>query len=79
MGIDLSSAGFWSEEEALKEIRETILILENLPERAEEYADGCIETLTGIEETILDTGRVSHKQQAAIENIRSGAEKWDRS
>jgi hypothetical protein len=63
-------------EEALDLCDETIELLEDLPEAADEYAMSCLEKVQGIRGTIEHRKTCSEKQVTAVENMKAGAERW---
>jgi hypothetical protein len=62
--------------DALELIDEALEIAERVPERGQEYAESVTSTLNGIAATIERTDKVTENQLAAIENIKSGLERW---
>jgi len=62
-----------------RELCERILLdIDDLPERAEEFAMSCEVTISSILTFIEEQGRVTDKQAEAIENIESGVNRWFR-
>ena len=50
--------------------------IDDLPERAEEFAEGVREKVASIKETIKLSERVSPAQVNAIRNMEAGIRKW---
>lgn len=51
-------------------------LADDVPERAEDFAESVCETSAGIRETIEQRDSVTEKQITALENIRDGLRKW---
>lgn len=51
-------------------------LIDDLPERAEEFAEGVREKVASIKETIKLSERVSPAQVNAIRNMEAGIRKW---
>lgn len=63
---------------ALEEIDEAESMLDDLPERAEDFADSVRETLSSIRGWIEENSHVTPAQESAISNIEAGIGKWQR-
>jgi len=62
-----------------REIGEELLeLLDDLPDAAADFVDSVRECAEGILETIADTGDVSERQFAALQNMLDGAKRWMR-
>ena len=51
-------------------------LLQELPERAEDFADSSTSTVLGMMETAETRSVVSPKMRRALANIERGAERW---
>ena len=60
----------------LDQCDEIMDLLDELPERAEDFAAGAGETVHDIAEWIQEHQEVTPKQAAALDNIQAGAERW---
>ena len=63
---------------ALEEIDTAESMLDDLPERAEDFADGVRETLSSMRGWIEENSHVTPGMESAISNITAGIEKWQR-
>ncbi len=57
---------------------EILDMLDDLPERAQEFSDSIREWVEGINYTILENRRVTENQATALENMKMAVEKWIR-
>lgn len=63
-------------EGALDEIDEALDDINELPDRAADFAESVEEKLRGIDQWITNASHVTDAQMEAIENIRDGIDKW---
>lgn len=62
----------------LEEIEAALELVDDLPDRAQEFGESVSEKLRAIAETIERTGEVTERQQTAIDNMSAGIRKWMR-
>lgn len=74
--IGQTRRGDW--EAFLDEANGVIALMEDLPERAEDFAGSCISKIEDIMDTVETRERVTEGQWQALDNMRSGAERWIR-
>lgn len=60
----------------LDQCDEIMDLLDELPERAEEFATSAMETVQDIAAWIQENRAITPRQCAALDNIQSGAERW---
>ena len=65
-------------EETIAWCESIIDLIDELPERAYEFAESVGEKVRSIMETIEESGRVTEGQITALENIESGVSRWFR-
>ena len=65
-------------EEALELCEEIQDLLEELPDRAEDFGQSIGEKVSDMTQWIEENERVTPRQVNALENMRSGCEKWIR-
>lgn len=63
-------------ENALGKGNELLELIEHLPEEAESFARGVTESVKGIMRTIEEREHVTDRQSTALDNMRSGVERW---
>jgi len=63
-------------EEAIEYADEILSDLDNLPERAEEFAESVREKVEGMKDWMEEHQAVTEKMVAALQNIRGGVDKW---
>jgi hypothetical protein len=71
---ETTGSGDW--EQALQTIADTLELLDQLPEEAEDFTSSVTEKLTNMRSWIESRGRVTPKMESAIENMHRGALKW---
>lgn len=72
--VESTGSGDW--EQALQTIADTLEMLDQLPEEAEDFVSSVTEKLTNMRSWIESRGRVTPKMESAIENMHRGALKW---
>lgn len=63
-------------DEALTFCRELLSDLDELPERAEDFAHSVKEKVEGMEEWIDSNSAVTERMQGALLNMRGGVDRW---
>jgi hypothetical protein len=64
--------------EFLDDIDDAIASAEDLPERAEDFADGVLEKLRSIRQWVVDNDHVTEAQERAVQNMAGGIARWER-
>lgn len=65
-------------EEAYQLVTEIESIAEEVPERGEAFAQSVLEKAQSIRQTIEESEKVTEPQRKALENMKTGLEKWVR-
>lgn len=65
-------------EEFVAEATDLLGTLDDLPERASDFAEGVREKLTGMIEWATDKEHVTPAMQTALENMEAGVSRWER-
>ncbi len=65
-------------EEFVGEAQDLLARLDDLPERAEDFADGVRERLEGMIEWAKEKEHVTEAMQSALGNMESGVARWER-
>lgn len=60
----------------LEECAELVGMLGDIDGKGAEWAESATDTVVDISKTVENTGRVTERQDQAIQNIRRGAERW---
>lgn len=63
-------------EEAIEYAEEILSDLDNLPERAADFAESVREKVEGMKDWMEEHQTVTEKMVTALENIRAGVDKW---
>lgn len=63
-------------EEALEFADDLLADIGDLPDRAADFRDSIQEKVEGMREWMLEHETVTEKMVAALENIRTGVDKW---
>ena len=62
--------------EAIERIDQILADIPNIPDAGADFAESVEEKLSSIRETISKKGRVTDRQEDAIENMGAGVMKW---
>lgn len=76
LDLDLSTEDDEDVEDARRVLEEIEGMAEEVPERAREFAEGCVEKAHAIVSSCEERGRVTANQMLALSNMRDGLEKW---
>ena len=63
-------------EDALEQCQAIEELIDDLPERAEDFADSVLEKIQSIASWIEEKEHVTEGQLAAIENMHAGVSRW---
>jgi hypothetical protein len=63
-------------EEAIEYAAEILIDLEDLPERADDFAESVREKVAGMKSWMVEHRRVTEKMIIALQNIRGGVDRW---
>lgn len=61
---------------SVDQIDEILERAEELPEVAQEFQEGVVDRLKGIQNWMIENKHITPKMEQAIENIELGIEKW---
>lgn len=62
--------------DALELADDILADLDELPERAEDFRDSVREKVEGMRDWILENEAVTEKMETALENMKTGVDRW---
>lgn len=74
--IEDSNESSMDYEEAIEYAEHILSDLDDLPERAEDFAESVREKVTGMKSWMVEHRRVTEKMITALQNIRGGVDRW---
>jgi hypothetical protein len=74
--IESSNDSSMDYEEAIEYAEYILSDLDDLPERADAFADSVREKVTGMKAWMEEHQRVTEKMVTALQNIRGGVDRW---